>query len=74
MLRLIFSSGFALGHFALRTHMSLIFLIDWIWHVPNQRAVVRVNAIGVSLAEVPGFVQYFVSSAQRPIHGSAACA
>ena len=74
MLSLISRNGFALGHFAFRTHTLLCFLIDRMLHVPNQRAVVRVNVIGVSLPDSPGFVQNFVSSAQRPIQGSAACA
>ena len=69
MLSLISRSGFALGHFACRTHTLLCFLIDRMWHVPNQRTVVRVNVIGVSLPDSPAFVQNFVSSAQRPIQG-----
>src|ERR1043166_7400129 len=69
------SSGVGeLGHLAFKAHALPCFLIERIAHVRNQRAVVRVNVIGVSLADSPGFVQYFASSAQRPSHGSAATA
>src|ERR1044072_3944538 len=61
-----------LGHLAFKAHALPCFLIERIAHVLNHRAVVRVNVIGVSLPDSPGFVQYFASSAQRPSHGSAA--
>src|SRR6185436_7681728 len=61
-----------LGHLAFNAHELPCFRIERILHVPNQRADARVNVIGVSLPDSPGFVQYFASSAQRPSQGSAA--